>query len=368
MSRPTRAVVDLGAVARNYRFLADRVAPAAVIAVVKADAYGHGAVAVAQRLAAEGARTFAVAIAEEAVVLRRAGIAGQILLLNYSDAADVPLHRAYGLMPALFDLEHAKAYAQATRGAAEPLPVHLKLDTGMGRLGVRPAELPAAIEVLKAAPGLALAGVFTNFSSSNDPASQRTAEQTAAMRDALATLRSAGLSTGTVHLANSGAALAHPGTWFDAIRPGLSLYGVAPAEGLDGGALEPALEVETEIMTVKDVVAGTPLGYGGAFVTARPSRIALLPIGYDDGLRRSFSGRLSVLVRGEQVPIVGAVSMDLTMVDVTGTAALRGDRVVCLGRDGDYRVTAWDWAGAAGTMPYEILCGIGRRMQRTYRA
>jgi alanine racemase len=366
VSRPTRAVVDLGAIARNFRFLAARVAPAAVIAVVKADAYGHGAVPVARRLAAEGARTFAVAIAEEGVALRRAGIEGDVLILNYVDPADIPLHRAYGLTPALSDLAQAKAFAEATRIDAAPLPVHLKLDTGMGRLGVRPAELPAAIDVLRNAKGLALGGVFTNFASSSDTASPRTAEQTAAMRDGLSALQSAGLSTGVVHLANSGGALAHPGSWFDAIRPGLALYGVAPAEALDDGALEPTLALETEIMTVRDVPPGTPLGYGGTFVTARSSQIAVLPIGYDDGLSRSLSGRLSVLVKGEQAPIVGAVSMDLTIVDVTGISARRGDPVVCLGQDRARRVTAWDWARAAGTIPYEVLCGIGRRVPRAY--
>ncbi len=366
--RPTRAVIDLSAIARNYRFLADRVAPASVIPVVKADAYGHGSVPVARRLEAEGARTFVVAIAEEGVVLRRAGIGGAILILSFADPADVGLHRAYDLTPALYDLEQIRAFAEATRKAAAPLPVHLKLDTGMGRLGVRSDELPAAIDVLRGAGGLTVAGVYTNFSSSNDAASPATAAQTAAMRNGLEALASAGMGPGCVHLANSGAVLAHPATWFDAVRPGLALYGVAPAEKMDRGALEPALTLETEIMTLKDVPAGTALGYGGAFVTARPSRIALLPIGYDDGLRRSLFGRLSVLVRGEEAPIVGAVSMDLTIVDVTGTAARLGDRVVCLGGDGPQRVTAWDWARAADTVPYEILCGIGRRVPRVYVA
>jgi alanine racemase len=361
-------VVDLSAIARNYRFLAGHVAPAAVIPVVKADAYGHGAVEVTRRLEAEGAQAFAVAITEEGVALRRAGIGGEILILSFAEPADVALHRAYSLTPALYDLEQARGFAEATRAATAPLPVHLKLDTGMGRLGVRPSELSAAIELLRSASGLALTGAYTNFSSSIETPSPVTAAQTAAMRDGLAALRSAGIATGRVHLANSGAALAHPATWFDAVRPGLALYGVAPAENLDDGALEAALTLETAIMAIKDVPAGAALGYGGAFVTARPSRIALLPIGYDDGLRRSFSGRLSVLIRGEEAPIVGAVSMDLTIVDVTDTAGRLGDRVVCLGRDGQRRVTAWDWSRAAETIPYEILCGIGRRVPRAYRA
>lgn len=364
--RRARAVVDLGALARNYRFLAARVAPAEVIAVVKADAYGHGAVPVARRLEAEGADSFAVAFAEEGVELRKAGIRGEILLLSFADPGDLPLFRAYGLTPALYDLEQARAFAEAARGLAPPLPVHVKIDTGMGRLGIPARDLPGAIALLRRAAGLAVGGVYSNLSSSGDPASPVTAAQAAALRTAVAAFRAAGLGPGRVHLANSGAVLSGSGIWFDAIRPGLALYGVLPSERLDGGALEPALAVETEIMTVKDVAAGTPIGYGGAFVTQRPSRIAALPIGYDDGLRRSFSGRLSVLVRGEQTPIVGAVSMDLTMIDVTGVAARPGDRVVCLGCDGQRRVTAWNWAEAAGTIPYEVLCGIGSRVPRAY--
>jgi len=360
--------VDLSAIGRNFRSLSARVAPASVLPVVKADAYGHGAAAVAGRLQAEGARTFAVAIAEEGAALRRSGLAGDILVLNYSAPADVPLHRAYGLTPTLYDLDQAKAFAAAAGGREAPLPVHLKLDTGMGRLGLRPEELPAAIALLREAKSLRVAGVFSNLASSSDPSSPTTRTQAAALREGVAALREAGIEAGTVHLANSGGALAHPGSWLDAVRPGLALYGVAPAEGLDAGALEPALSLETEIMSVKEVPPGTPLGYGGAFVTARRSHIAILPIGYDDGLRRSLSGRFSVLVKGGEAPIVGAVSMDLTIVDVTGLGARSGDRVVCLGRDGERVRTAWDWARAADTIPYEILCGIGRRVPRVYTA
>ena len=358
--------MDLSAICRNYRFLAARAAPAAVIPVVKADAYGHGAVAVAGRLRAEGARVFAVAMPEEGVALRRAGIGGEILILSWADPEDLPLHRAYGLTPALFDLPQIKAFAEAARGFPTPLPVHLKLDTGMGRLGVRPAELPEAIELLRGARGLALAGTLTNYASSSDRTSAATAAQTASMREGLAALETGGLAPGLVHVANSGAALLHPESRFDAVRPGLALYGLVPAEDMDAGGLEPALTLETRLMAVKDFPAGTALGYGGLFVTARASRIGLLPIGYHDGLRRCLSGRISVLVGGQEAPIAGAVSMDVTMVDLTGLAARRGDRVVCLGSDGERRVSAWDWARACATIPYEIVCGIGARVPRVH--
>lgn len=366
--RPTRARIDLEAVASNYRFLRDRVgAQRAVFCVVKAEAYGHGAAAVARRLEREGASRFAVASAEEAIALRRAGLAGELLLLNYSDPSDVPLHRAYGLVPSLYDLEQAKGFAEAARGFAEPLAVHLKLDTGMGRIGLRPDELGALATLLRRSHGLRIEGTFSNLASAEDAESPAAAKQIEAMKACVETLSAAGVSPGLVHLANSAAALFSPESWFDGIRPGLALYGVPPAEtiGAERG-LQPAMTLETRVMSVRRVLEGSALGYGGRFVTARASTIAVLPIGYHDGFRRSFSGRARVLLRGREVPVVGAVSMDLTLVDATESGAAPGDRAICLGSDGGLRVTAWDLARAAGTVPYEILCGIGPRVPRVY--
>jgi len=366
-SRPTTALIDLGAVARNYRFLRQRAgAKVAILPVVKADAYGHGAVPVARRLAEEGAGMFAVAIAEEGVELRRAGVAGEILLLNFSDPADVALHRAYGLTPALHDLAQAEAFARAAAGLTAPLPVHVKLDTGMRRLGIQPEDIGAFARILRRAPGLALRGTFAQLSSAEEPDSPATPGEVRGLSDALSSLRAAGVEPGLVHLANSAGVLAHPDSHFDAVRPGLALYGIPPSEGLGQEGLEPAMSLETRVMAVRRVASGTPLGYGGFFVTERASTIAVLPIGYHDGLRRSFSGRVSVLLRGREAPIVGAVSMDLTLVDATGCGASPGDRVVCLGADAGRNVTAWDLARAAGTIPYEILCGIGPRVPRVH--
>src|SRR5262249_42610096 len=161
--------------------------------------------------------------------------------------------------------------------------------------------------------------------------------------------------------------LAHPSSWLDGVRPGLALYGVDPAEGLSGGALSPAMRIETEVIAVHRVDAGTPLGYGGRFVTQRQTTVAVLPIGYHDGVRRGFSGKAAVLLRGGRAPVVGSVSMDLTLVDATATGAERGDRAVCLGVEGGQAVTAWELARAADTIPYEILCGFGARITRIYR-
>jgi alanine racemase len=365
--RPTQAVIDLGAIARNYRLLRERVGErVSVIPVVKADAYGHGAVAVARRLEGEGAGRLAVAVVEEGIALRRAGVGGQVLLLNFSDPADVPLHRGYDLIPTLYDLEQAAAFARAAETLTAALPVHVKLDTGMGRVGIRPEDVGSLVEILRRAPRLRLRGVFAQLSSAEDPQSPATAAQIRGLRDAVASLRSAGLDPGLVHLANSAGVFAHPDSYFDAVRPGIALYGVLPSEALGEQGLEPAMTLVTRVMSVKRAVAGTPLGYGGAFVTKRASTIAVLPIGYHDGLRRSFSGRVSVLLRGREAPIVGAVSMDLTLVDATGCGASPGDRVVCLGADAGRRVTAWDLARAAGTIPYEVLCGIGPRVPRVF--
>jgi alanine racemase len=365
--RPTRAVVDLSAIARNYRLLEERAgAGVEVIPVVKADAYGHGAVPVARRLEQEGAGTFAVAIAEEGVELRRGGVAGEILLLNFSDPADVALHRAYRLTPTLHDLAQAEAFARAAEAATAPLPFHVKLDTGMGRLGIQPRDIGAFVEILRRAPALSVRGVFAQLSAAEDPGSPATPREVQGFSEGVAALRAAGLEPGLVHLANSAGVLGHPESRFSAVRPGLALYGVPPSERFAEEALAPAMTLETRIMAVREFPPGTPLGYGGTFVTRRPSTIAVLPIGYHDGLRRSFSGRVSVLLRGREAPIIGAVSMDLTLVDVTDCGASEGERIVCLGEDSGRRLTAWDLARAAGTIPYEILCGIGPRVQRTW--
>jgi alanine racemase len=360
------AVVDLDAIARNYELLRRRVGPErAVYGVVKADAYGHGAVAVARRLARAGADRFAVANTDEGVALRRAGVAGEILLLSHAEPSDLPRHRGYGLTPALYDLGQAEALVAAASG--RPLSVHLELDTGMGRAGIRPEELDAVIALLRRSPRVTLAGTFANLSSADDPASPATKQQVAAMTAGVERLRAAGVAPGLVHVANSAGVLAHPGSWFDAVRPGLALYGIPPSEAVGDPGLSPALSLETRVVGVRRVPAGTSLGYGGRFVAARETTVAVLPIGYHDGLRRSLSGRVEVLARGRRLPIVGAVSMDLTLVDATGAGVERDDRVVCLGRDGAETVTAWDLARAAETIPYEILCGIGPRVSRVYR-
>jgi alanine racemase len=307
-----------------------------------------------------------VASTEEGLALRRAGVTGEVLLLNASDPADAAHHRAYALIPALYDPDQAAAFAQASARLSRPLPIHLKIDTGMGRLGFRPEQVAAAVDLLRASRGLRLAGVFSNLAAADEPASAATPRQIETLRNCVAAIRSAGLDPGLVHLSNSAGILSWPDARFDAVRPGLALYGVPPSGASSDVALEAALTLETRVISVRHVPEGTALGYGGRFTTARSSTIAVVPLGYHDGIRRALSGRAAMILRGKKAPIVGAVSMDLTLLDATETGVAPGERVICLGRDGESRVTAWELARAAGTVPWEIFCGIGPRVPRVY--
>jgi len=244
--RPTGAVIDLSALTRNYRRLRERAGRIEIFPVVKSDGYGHGAVAVARRLEEEGADRFAVASAEEGIALRRGGIAGQILILGFSDHHDAPVWRNYGLIPSLYDIAQARAIAGAVRGSSERQPVHLKLDTGMGRLGISPGELADMIALLRESPGLELAGTFTQLARAQEPGSPATDRQIETMRGCLAALSAAGLDPGLVHVANSAAVLLHPSSLFQAFRPGLALYGVLPSEEIDPNGWEPVMTVEIQ--------------------------------------------------------------------------------------------------------------------------
>jgi alanine racemase len=361
--RPTVARVDTSAIVANYRALG-RAAGRRVLPVVKADAYGHGAAAVGRALEAAGTDFLCVAIAEEGAALRRAGVGCRILLLNYCCALDAGFLRAYGLTPSISSPELAREFAQATEGFSEPLAVHVNVNTGMNRLGVDERELPDVLEALGRAKGLAVEAFFTHFSHGDEPDGVAMASQEDRASRLFSELRAHPVLRGAwTHAANSGAALSGKGAWADAVRPGIALFGVAPGPP-SGVTLVPALAWETEVMAVRRVPAGTPVGYGGTFVASRESVLATLPVGYDDGYRRAFAGRVPVLLPGGKAPVVGAVSMDLTVCDATDTGARRGDRVVLLGTSGGETVTAEEMARAAGTIAYEIFCGIGRRVPR----
>lgn len=361
--RPTRAEIDLGAIAHNLGVVRRVVGSASVLAVVKADGYGHGVVPVAARLQAEGVDGFGVALAEEGLELREAGVSAPILVLNgvYGGAHSDVLDAA--LTPVVYDLGELAEFARAARG--RPFGVHLKVDTGMGRLGVVASELEAFLDGFARVPGARIDGLMTHFASADcDPAQTR--EQLERFATARALVAARGHRPRTVHAANSAAAMAVPEARFDLVRTGIALYGLAPAPKT-GEGLRPAMRLRTEVIAIRDLPAGSPIGYGATFHTSRPSRIATVPVGYGDGLLRSTSNRGQMLVRGQRAQIVGNVSMDLTTLDVTDTGDVAvGDEVVLLGAQGPESISAEEIAGWAGTIMYEVLTNVSRRVPRFY--
>lgn len=382
--RPTRAEVNLQALRHNLRVVKRHAGGACVWAVLKADAYGHGAPAVARTLERAQVDGFCVALLEEAIELREAGIVAPILVMggHYGTAHDEVVAR--GLVPVVHDAGQLAAFARLVRTGVAPSPVdvHLKIDTGMARLGVTMRDLPALAGKLAGMPEVRVVGLMTHLACADAPTDEETTEQMARFDEATALLARHGVRCEVRHAANS-AALLRAQARLDAVRPGLALFGVSPrtVAGPLTSELRPVMRVRTEIVAIRDVEAGAPVGYGATWRAPRPSRIATVPLGYADGLSRQLGGANQgsaprpggeVLVRGRRAPIVGAVSMDMTMIDVTGIdgADLRDEVVVLgaqegpLGRDA---VGADEIAAHAGTIPWEVLTGISRRVPRFYR-
>ena len=368
--RPTLLEIDLDALRHNYHALRRAAGKADMMVVVKANAYGHGAVAVARALAAEGCGHFGLATIAEAGELRDAGIRGRIYLLGGffpEQAAEIV---ALDLTPFVYDLSIVAALETAAREAGrEDFPVHLKIDTGATRLGVLPSELTRAIEELRGAKSLKLEGACTLFANAGDPSSPITDAQLRSFNAALATLRAAGMPPQVVHAANSAALVLREDSHFTLVRPGLAMYGLPPVQAVrEKIDLAPVMTFKTRLMQLKRVPAGTGVSYGHTFVTPRESVIGVLPVGYADGYRRGLQHGGEVLVRGHRAPVVGAVAMDLTMVDLTDVAgAAVGDEVILWGRSGDETISVNDVARIAQTISYEMLCTVGRRVPRVYR-
>jgi alanine racemase len=361
--RPAWAEVDLDALVHNLELLRRRVAPARVMGIVKADAYGHGAPAVARALERAGIDGLGVALVEEGVELRRAGVELPILVLGSAQAPQLALFRRHRLTATIGSAEQLRLWREAAPGAGEAQPVHLKVDTGMTRLGVPLAAAGEALAAIREHPGLRLEGLLSHLAEAEDLASPHAAAQEARFAALLGEL---GAATGGVvrHLANSAAALHRPATRYDLVRAGLALYGLDPVEREAG--LRPAMAVRARVVVVREVPAGTRLGYGGVRSTARPSRLAVVPVGYADGYPWRLSDRAAALVGGTRVPVAGNVSMDMTLLDVTAVETAVGDEVVLLGRQGSGEIGAGELARLAGTIPYEILCGFGLRLPRRY--
>jgi alanine racemase len=371
--RPTRAEVNLQALRHNLAVVKRHAEAASLWAVLKADGYGHGAPAVARTLERAGADGFCVALLEEAIELRDAGIVRPILVMGgyYAGAHAEILARK--LVPVVYDVAQIEAFARLVRSGAAPGPidVHLKIDTGMARLGVTPRALPAFAEALAGFPEVRVRGLMTHLASADAPGPEETTEQMVRFDEATALLARHGVRPGVRHAANSAAVLRGQAL-LDAVRPGIALFGVAPPGAKPSSALRPVMRVRSEVIDVRDVAAGDPVGYGALWRAPRPSRIATIPMGYADGLSRQLSNRGHVLVRGKRAKIVGAVSMDMSMLDVTDLpgVSVRDEAVVLgaqtgpLGRD---EVTADELAEHAGTIAWEVLTSISRRVPRFYR-
>lgn len=371
------AEVDLSAVAHNVGVLRRVVAPAEVLAVVKADGYGHGAGPVSAAALDAGASMLGVAITDEGVALRDAGIEARVLVLSEPRDEELVACVAFRLEPTLYTAAGIAAAAKAATDHAKGLPVHLKVDTGMHRVGARPEDAVDLADAIAAEPSLELASVFTHCAVADEPDDPYTAEQLARFHDVLRALADHGHRPPLRHAANSAAALLHPTSRLDVVRAGIAVYGIPPAPGLAErepaiAELRPALSLKAAVSLVKVLAAGERLSYGLRHRFDVDTVVATVPIGYADGVaRRSASVGAEVLLGGQRRPIVGTVTMDQLMVDCGPADGDQprpavGDEVVLIGRQGEEEITAEEVAGRLDTIGYEIVCGIGPRVPRRY--
>ncbi len=368
--RPTWLEIDLDCIAHNIQQFQQLLGSGVKIAaVVKADGYGHGAVEVSRAAVAAGVYCLAVAFLEEGVELRQAGVENPILLLGYTDPAQVPALCRHRLIPSVFDLNVARKMSAEVGKLERELPIHVKVDTGMSRLGVGPREAAEFINEIFRMPGLKLEGVYTHLAAADEENNKYTGNQLLQFNQVIESCRNLGVFP-LYHAANSAAASAYPESRFGMVRLGISLYGYYPSPLLRDKkyvSLKPALSFKSRVVYLKEVPPGTAISYGCTHITSSRSVIATVPVGYGDGYRWNLSNRAWVLVRQQRVPVIGRVCMDHLMLDVTGVKGARvGDEVVIYGRQGPEEITVEEVAGCLGTVNYELLCAISRRVPRLY--
>ena len=367
--RPTFAHVDLDAVRANYAAVVRHVGGAEaplVIAVVKANAYGHGAVPVARALERAGAAMLACADIEEAVVLRDGGVRGPILVFGALSISDLDGVFTHGLTPTVSSPFAARALSAAAARRGVMVACHLKIDTGMNRLGFRFDNLDHTMQDVLGRPGLEIAAAYTHFATADEPAHPLFERQRKRFDESLRRLAAIGIRPPLRHAANSAALLRDRSAWYDAVRPGLLLYGLVPPGVEAPFPVVAAMTMRSRVVAVKGMRVGETTGYGARSPVDRPATVAVVPAGYADGLDVRMAGRGSVLVRGRRAPVVGAVSMDSITIDVTGLDVTPGDEVVLVGEQSGRRIGAGEIAAALGTVPHEILCRTGSRIVRTY--
>ncbi len=372
MLRPVWAEIDLSAIESNIREIRQLTKSSAkVMAVVKANAYGHGAVAVSKAVLANGADWLAVALLQEALELREAGFSVPILILGYTPLEQMELVIANDLRQTIYTLEQAEALSSAAGKAGRKATVHIKIDTGMGRIGFLPKrEGIDSIMKIARLPNLEIEGAYTHFAIADAEDKDYTLEQLQYFYWVLDQLAKSGLRIPIRHAANSAAVIDLPEAHFDLVRPGLILYGMYPSNEVKKKKLQlrQAMSLKAEVSYVKQVEKGTAISYGCTFVTARKSQIASLPLGYADGYTRLLSNNTDVLIKGQRAPIVGRVCMDQCMVDVTGIEGVSmGDEVVLMGRQENEFISADEIASRIGTINYEVVCMFGSRIPRVYK-
>lgn len=366
--RPTSAHIDLDQLSTNLRLIRESVdAAPKILAAVKGDAYGHGAIRCAQALEAAGVDWFGVALVEEGRALRVAGIDAPILCLGGVGPLGAEEAIRNQLTPLIGNIEEAVSMNVAAGKADVVYPIHIKVDTGMGRLGVPIHHWAHFLDQLADCRHLHVQGIASHLAESEtDEGSINTEQQYRKFNEAVEAAKHRGFQTELNHLSNSGAVLQYPNHCFDMVRPGLLLYGYDPGVRKPRINVQPIMTVKTQVLVVRDLPPGVGVSYGGQYTTTRPCRLATLPVGYADGYPRALSDKAEVIIHGQRAPIRGRVCMDLCMIDVTDvkTPVKPGDDVTLLGEQGEEKITAWDLADWAKTIPYEILAGFSERIPR----
>jgi alanine racemase len=366
--RPCWLSIDLEAIEANVRALRGRLRPGAgLMTVVKANAYGHGIVGIAGAALAAGAWGFGVAAVEEGAQLRSAGFDCPILVLGYVPHWEAERVLRLDLAVALMTEQLALALARAAAELGRPASVHVKVDTGMGRYGLLPEEVLPFLRLCRDTPGLRVEAIFTHLATADEPDPTHALRQLARFDELCRTLAEHGLLPPRRHALNSAGTVAFPDHQYDLVRCGLCVYGLPPAPMLDLPALRPALSLKARVARLRRLPTGSCVGYGCTFVASRPTDVALVPVGYADGLSRALSNRGWMLVNGRRAPIIGRVSMDQSTVDVTGLGTVRqDDEVTLLGRQGEDEIDATEMAGWRDTIAYEVLTGLSVRVPRVY--
>ena len=371
MQHTTYASIDLAALVNNLSQIRERLRPdCSLMAVVKANAYGHGAVEISRALVQSRVTRLAVASVHEGVVLRQAGINTEILVLVDLFDAHIDELISHRLTPVITEQRLLPALAKAAESLKQPFAIHIKVDTGMGRLGFSPSELATLFNALHGWKALRIEGVMTHLADSDGDDSNHTEQQLKSFRGLLEQVEQRGISIPFLHVANSAAIVRYPQSHFSLVRPGIMLYGYHTLpKTVPGPRLQPVLSLHATVMQLRTIKPGETVSYNRTFVAKRPSTIAVLPVGYADGYSRRLSNHGCVLIAGKRAPIVGLICMDMMMVDVTDIPSVRvGDQVTLIGRQGEDAIWADEIAGWAGTIPYETLCAIGPRIPRVYEA